>query len=110
MRRFQRLGDVRLRGNPLHCDCRLGWLYDWLQLSLPDYHRALVEWRCASPGSLAGHLFGSLSLGELECLETEGNHTHVLHACQRDEDDDDDDEMKNVYDGLNSNEVSMKPL
>ena len=69
-----------------------------------------MEWRCASPGSLAGHLFGSLSLGELECLETEGNHTHVLHACQRDEDDDDDDEIKEGYDKLNINEVSMKPL
>ena len=64
---FQRLGELRLRDNPLTCDCRFAWLHNWVQLTLPEYHRSLLEWRCTQPQELSRRLFGTLFMADLHC-------------------------------------------
>lgn len=64
---FQRLGDLRLGQNPLVCDCRLAWLHNWLQMTLPEYHRSLLQWECAEPDDLTRRYFGSLFMADLKC-------------------------------------------
>ena len=75
---FQRLGDLRLRGNPLTCDCRLAWLHHRMQMTLPEYHRSLLQWHCALPEALLGRPFGTLYMADLQCP---ANGTLVLDEC-----------------------------
>ncbi|KAK7104216.1 hypothetical protein V1264_018972 [Littorina saxatilis] len=75
---FQRLGAIKLGDNPLACDCRLAWLHSWIQMTMPEYHRSQLEWRCAAPQSLSRRLFGSLFMPDLQCPD---NSSVELPVC-----------------------------
>ena len=54
-----------LADNPLHCDCDLRWLLDYLD-SFPD--EAVVEaGTCSSPANLTGSSITSLMRSQLIC-------------------------------------------
>lgn len=79
MEGLQRLGDLRLKENPLICDCRVTWLHNWVQMTFQEHHRHLLEWTCTGPAHLDQRSFGSLSLSDLQCRNLTENTPTV--AC-----------------------------
>ncbi|XP_071080945.1 platelet glycoprotein V-like [Haliotis cracherodii] len=64
---FHRLGDIRLGLNPLICDCRLGWLHNWLKMHYQEFQRSVSDWKCVAPPSHAKKPFRHLALSQLTC-------------------------------------------
>ena len=66
---LQQLSQLDLSSNPLHCDCSIQPLHQWLlnhfQAELVPY----VQWSCASPLELAGKQLGSLRESQFICHE-----------------------------------------
>ena len=63
---FNELDTIRLKANPLHCDCRLKWLHTWLQ-RYSQFELSTVMWKCALPARHANALFAQLSESDLTC-------------------------------------------
>ena len=63
---FDKLDTIRLKDNPLHCDCRLRWLRAWLE-RYTAFELLAVTWRCASPTQHANAPFAQLSETVLTC-------------------------------------------
>ena len=63
---FDKLDTIRLKDNPLDCDCRLRWLRAWLE-RYTAFELLVVTWRCASPTQHANVLFAQLSETVLTC-------------------------------------------
>ena len=63
---FDKLDTIRLKDNPLDCDCRLRWLRAWLE-RYTAFELLAVTWRCALPTQHANAPFAQLSETVLTC-------------------------------------------
>ena len=68
---LSRLITLDLTSNPLHCDCRIKPLYQWLLRHFQPELVPYVQWICASPKQLAGKQLGSLTEQQFICEEKE---------------------------------------
>ncbi|ESO90038.1 hypothetical protein LOTGIDRAFT_76863, partial [Lottia gigantea] len=73
--RFPHLNGMRLGNNPLQCDCRLVWLYNWLKLHHPDFSRSMLDWVCAGPAHIKQKPFRLLQLNDFGCTNRTENET-----------------------------------
>lgn len=56
---------LHLSGNPLHCDCELAWLHDWVHQQ-PDTEAAAIDvGECAAPPNLANKTFDTFSKADM---------------------------------------------
>lgn len=58
-----------LGANPLHCDCHMQWLSDWVKSGYKEPGIA----RCAGPGDMADKLLLTTPSKKFTCT---GTHTH----------------------------------
>lgn len=61
-----------LGANPLHCDCHMQWLSDWVKSGYKEPGIA----RCAGPGDMADKLLLTTPSKKFTCT---GNYTHIQH-------------------------------
>ncbi|XP_064622151.1 leucine-rich repeats and immunoglobulin-like domains protein 1 isoform X3 [Lineus longissimus] len=66
-RDFTVLRDLNLDGNPLHCDCRLLWLKNWMNKQLSDTAKTNILWECSSPPSNRDRHFRFVAEKDLTC-------------------------------------------
>ncbi|TNN75297.1 Slit 1 protein [Liparis tanakae] len=58
------LSHLAIGANPLHCDCRLRWLSDWVKTSYKEPGIA----RCAGPPGMEGKLLLTTPAKKFECI------------------------------------------
>lgn len=63
------LAGSALGANPLHCDCHMQWLSDWVKSSYKEPGIA----RCAGPGDMADKLLLTTPSKKFTCT---GKHCH----------------------------------
>ena len=63
---FDKLKTIRLKENPLNCDCRLRWLRTWLD-RYDAFELLTISWKCAPNLQHANRLFRELSTNDLTC-------------------------------------------
>ena len=69
--KYQNLKTIGLTGNPLHCNCHLRWLKQWL---IKNYDYDLIkflQWTCATPIELAGQQLTIIDEERMICLEND---------------------------------------
>ena len=64
---FNQLENIELTGNPLNCDCKLRWLYTWMENKYVPVIRNSLEWKCSSPERLRDRRFSTLLYSDLDC-------------------------------------------
>ncbi|CAF4541557.1 unnamed protein product, partial [Rotaria sp. Silwood2] len=69
--RYENLKTIGLTGNPLHCNCHLRWLKQWL---IKNYDYDLIkflQWTCATPMKLIGKQLTIIDEQDMICLEND---------------------------------------
>ncbi|XP_067857502.1 leucine-rich repeat LGI family member 3 [Heptranchias perlo] len=61
------LTHLDLRGNTFHCDCKVKWLIEWLQMT----NTTVPPVYCASPARYQGHKIPNLAIKDFDCITTE---------------------------------------
>lgn len=69
LNKFTKLETLYINNLPLHCDCKITWLYDWLdELRLKnDIKYFLISAVCSTPASLSNKILRSANRSELVC-------------------------------------------
>ncbi|CAF4283840.1 unnamed protein product, partial [Adineta steineri] len=68
---YKNLKTIGLNGNPLHCDCQLIWLKQWL---IKNYDYDLIkflQWTCTTPQKLFGKQLTIIDEQDMICNENE---------------------------------------
>jgi hypothetical protein len=79
--RYKNLKTIGLTANPLHCDCHLRWLKQWL---IQNYDYDLIkflQWTCATPTKLAGKQLTIIDEYEMIC--TDNDHSQCQNSTTR---------------------------
>ncbi|CAF3360848.1 unnamed protein product [Rotaria sp. Silwood1] len=69
--KYKYLKTIGLTGNPLHCDCHLRWLKQWL---IKNYDYDLIkflQWTCSTPMKLIGKQLTIIDEQDMICLEND---------------------------------------
>jgi Leucine-rich repeat (LRR) protein len=67
-RDFTALQELNLDGNPLHCDCRLLWLKNWMN-KLSDTAKMNILWECSTPARNRDRHFRFVAESDLTCTD-----------------------------------------
>lgn len=81
--KYKHLKTIGLTGNPLHCDCHLRWLKQWL---IKNYDYDLIkflQWTCASPKKLVGKQLTMIDEQEMICSEEDLSQCENLRGIDR---------------------------
>ncbi|CAF0963871.1 unnamed protein product [Adineta ricciae] len=68
---YKNLKTIGLTGNPLHCDCQLKWLKQWL---IKNYDYDLIkflQWTCLTPMKLTGKQLTIIDEQDMVCRENQ---------------------------------------
>lgn len=63
---FRRLTHARLAGNPLHCNCEVGWLFDFFQTNTKMF-TGVEPPSCRTPSRIRAKSFDVLSAEDFRC-------------------------------------------
>ncbi len=63
---FTQLTQIGLSQNPLHCDCHLKWLRQWVDDYYPKEVQIVLQWTCDSPDEFRGDKFVDLTADDLD--------------------------------------------
>ena len=63
---FNALHHIGLKKNPLHCDCNLSWLREWVDQNIGETEQKILQWKCNTPDVHDNKDFVSLSVEDLE--------------------------------------------
>lgn len=63
---FRRLTHTRLAGNPLHCNCEVGWLFDFFQTNIKMF-TGVDPPSCRTPSRLRAKTFNELTAEDFRC-------------------------------------------
>ncbi len=69
--KYKNLKTIGLTGNPLHCNCHLKWIKQWL---IKNYDYDLIkflQWTCATPEKLSGKQLTIIDEQEMICTEND---------------------------------------
>ncbi|CAF3754613.1 unnamed protein product [Rotaria socialis] len=69
--KYKNLKTIGLTGNPLHCNCHLRWLKQWL---IKNYDYDLIkflQWTCATPVNLVGKQLTVIDEHDMICSEND---------------------------------------
>lgn len=81
--KYKQLKTIGLTGNPLHCDCHLRWLKQWL---IKNYDYDLIkflQWTCASPKKLFGKQLTMIDEQEMICSDEDYSQCDNLRGIDR---------------------------
>lgn len=78
LNKFTKLEMLYINNLPLHCDCKITWLYDWLnELKIKlDIKYFLIRAICSTPASLSNKDLLSVNRSELMC-----NNSYIPKRC-----------------------------
>ncbi len=62
---FTRLQHIGLKDNPLHCDCNLAWLRQWVDQNYNDDLKSILQWKCNTPAEHQDKYFVDVTVEEL---------------------------------------------
>lgn len=68
--KYVRLTEIYLDSNPLHCDCQLQWLNDFIYNNMVPQ---TLFWQCDTPSNHNGKFFRDVPKNELTCTTTPVN-------------------------------------
>jgi Leucine-rich repeat (LRR) protein len=69
--KYKYLKTIGLTGNPLHCNCHLRWLKQWL-IKTYDYDLIkFLQWTCATPAKLSGKQLTIIDEQDMSCNEND---------------------------------------
>ena len=71
--KYSTLKTIGLTGNPLHCNCHLRWLKQWL---IKNYDYDLIkflQWTCATPLNVAGKQLTMIEEQEMLCRDEDSS-------------------------------------
>jgi len=68
---YQHLKTLGLTNNPLHCDCHLKWLKQWLIKNYDYDLMKFLQWTCSTPKQLAGQQLTIIDEQDMICDENE---------------------------------------
>jgi hypothetical protein len=74
--KYANLKTIGLTGNPLHCNCHLRWLKQWLVKNYDYDLIKFLQWTCASPSKLAGKQLTLIEEPEMICDEHDHGQCH----------------------------------
>jgi Leucine-rich repeat (LRR) protein len=69
--KYKNLKTIGLTGNPLHCDCHLRWLKQWLIQNYDYDLMKFLQWTCATPIKLLGRQLTIIDEQEMICTEND---------------------------------------
>lgn len=78
--KYTHLKTIGLTGNPLHCDCDLRWLKQWL---IKNYDYDLIkflQWTCTTPMSLHGQQLTIIDESDMICSEDEFSQCQAIKS------------------------------
>ena len=77
---YKHLKTIGLTGNPLHCDCHLRWLKQWL---IKNYDYDLIkflQWTCATPMKVFGKQLTIIDEQDMICRENDESKCQDLQS------------------------------